>query len=200
MKALKWIGGCLGIGLLLVLGVCWFGYKQMKNFAGEGTPTVVIHAPAKRVFGFLANADSLTEWRNEGLGIRASRKGLLRAGDTVVMQARGAVGNRLGTRAVWVVRDVQPNTVVVMEMLNNRGVVMAQRRDSLVDQGDSTTMLSVVDMLTSRSGSGDSASDTSGGLAGNMMRLGMRAQLRMEQSVLRAFIQGDSLPPRPNRQ
>lgn len=198
MKALKWIGGCLGIGILLVLGVCWFGYKQMKNFAGEGTPTVVIHAPAKRVFGFLANADSLTEWRNEGLGIRSARKGLLHAGDTVVMQARGAIGNRIASRVVWVVRDVQPNKVVVMEMLNNRSIPVAQRRDSLVDYGDSTVMLSLFDMMMSRPG--DSASDTSGGLAGNMMRLGMRAQLRMEQSVLRAVIQGDSLPPRPNRQ
>ena len=198
MKALKWIGGCLGIGILLVLGVCWFGYKQMKNFAGEGTPTTVIHAPAKRVFAFLSNADSLTEWRNEGLGIRSTRKGVLHAGDTVVMQARGGVGSRLGTRAIWVVRDIQPNKLVVMEMLNNRGFAVAQRRDSLVDFGDSTVMLSVFDMLMNRPG--DSASDTSGGLAGNMMRLGMRAQLRMEQSVLRAFIQGDSLPPRPNRQ
>jgi len=196
VKALKWIGGCLGIGLVLVLGVCWFGYKQMKSFAGEGTPTIVIHAPAKRVFANIANADSLTEWRTEGLGIRSNRKGLLRAGDTVVMQVRGRLGTD-ASRATWIVSDVKLNQLVAMDMLSSRGAIVATRRDSLVAFGDSTMLVSEFNPTGLKSG--DSVSDTTGGLAMNMMRLASRAQMRMEQQILRALLQGDSLPPRPGR-
>ena len=196
MKALKWIGGCLGIGLALVLGVCYFAYKQVKGFAGEGTPAIVIHVPAKRVFANIANADSLTEWRTEGLGIRSTRKGLLRAGDTVVMQMRGRMGGD-ASRATWIVSDVKPNQLLAMDMLNNRGTIVATRRDSIFAMGDSTMLVSEFNPLGVKSG--DSVSDTSGGLAMNMMRLASRAQLRMEQQVLRALLQGDSLPPRPGR-
>jgi len=190
-NALKWVLGCLGVGVLLILGVCYFGYRQVKNMAGEGTPSVTIQAPANRVFANLADADSMAEWRTEGLGIRAKRKGLLHVGDTIVIQMRGPMQRE--NRSTWIVSDVKPERVFAVDLLGARGTFVASRRDSIVAYGESTQVFS---SFAVQAGGADSASGA-GGMAMNLMRTAQKAQARMELGRLKAILQGDSVPPRP---
>src|SRR5688572_28704747 len=129
---LKWIAGCLGLIVVVVGFGLWFGYRKLRTFA-DAPPisTVTIQAPASRVFASMADVDSMTEWRAEGLGIRSSRRGLLRQGDSLVIQSR-STGDDPPMRATWVVSAIRPNKLIALEALNDStGAIMFTRRDSL---------------------------------------------------------------------
>ncbi len=91
--ALKWVLGILGVAVVVVCFAAWYGYRALQNFAQTGpNAAVVIGAPASRVFASIAVADSMTEWRSEGLGIRSSRRGVLQVGDTSLVSRGDSTG------------------------------------------------------------------------------------------------------------
>lgn len=191
---LRWIGGCALVAvLLLAIGMC-AGYRKITKMADEGPQeTVVIQAPAQRVFTMVAHADSLSEWRAEGLGIRASRAGMLQAGDSVIIQS-GAASNR-SMRSTWHVSQVIPGMLIAFEMRSDRGT-MAVRRDSVIALGDSTQVISsfVVTAVDSLRADGDSGSAMSDMTSKLFLSAG-RMQTRAELLRLKQRIEGDSLRP-----
>src|SRR5258708_9965630 len=117
--ALKWVLGILGVGVVFVCVAAWYGYRKLQSFAGQGPSSVTIGAPASRVFASIADADSLKEWRTEGLGIRSSRQGRLVVGDTLVVQNRGTTAtNSRQSRSTWVVSGVIPDVLLALEVRN----------------------------------------------------------------------------------
>ena len=194
---LRWIGGCAVVAVLLVvIGMC-AGYRRISTMAGEGPEeTVVIHAPAARVFAMVANADSLPEWRMEGLGIRASRAGLLQAGDSVVFQSSTPANRNI--RSTWYVGAVVPNVLITFH-LRNGGRSMATRKDSVIALGDSTqiisSMVARLDSLAADSVSGSAM----GEMSSKLFITAGRMQTRQELLRLKLRIEGDSTRgvPRP---
>src|SRR5258708_31058582 len=139
--ALKWVLGILGAAVVVVCFAAWYGYRALQNFAQTGpNAAVVIGAPASRVFASIAVADSMTEWRSEGLGIRSSRRGVLQVGDTVRTQTRGpSAPNSRRSNSTWVVTAMIPNVLLALEVRNDStGATVFMRRDSLVSRGEST--------------------------------------------------------------
>lgn len=201
---LKWIGGCLVLVVVGVGAAMWWGYRKLDTFAANPSATATIDASPSRVFASLANADSMTEWKVEGLGIRSSRRGLLRVGDTIHAQTSRASDNR-PQRSIWVVSAVTPNQLLVLEMRNDSGLVMASRRDSLVARGESTLVVSTFaapgfDSL--RTTRGDSGAESKMlGVATKLLIGGMRMQSNVELGRLKARIEGKPMPgdsmPRP---
>lgn len=191
---LKWVGGCL-VALIVVVGIVMIaGYRKLKEVAAKGPAATVIYAPAERVFASLADADSMTEWRLEGLGIRSSRTGPLRAGDSLRVQT--TMGPNRQQRSLWIVTQSAPGRVFAVEMRDDgTGQVMASRRDSLIAHGaDSTTVIStfaaaLVDSLRAM------RADTSGGgaadMAGMLFLSAMRVQSEAELARLKRRIEGD---------
>jgi uncharacterized protein YndB with AHSA1/START domain len=192
---LKWIGGCAVVAVLLVvIGMC-AGYRQINRMAAEGPEeTVVIHAPAARVFTMVAHADSLSEWRMEGLGIRASRAGLLQTGDSVQIQSSS--GPNRNMRSTWHVRSVLPGMLIAFELRGTNGAPMAVRKDSVIALGDSTQVIS--SLLAMMPDSGTSAPDEGSAMAdmtSKMFLTAGRMQARAELLRLKARIEGDSTRP-----
>jgi len=194
---LKWIGGCLGVVVVVVGFGIWFGYRKLSTFA-EAPPvsTVTIMAPPARVFASIADADSMTEWRSEGLGIRSSRRGLLRLGDTLLVQSRSANDNR-PMRATWVVSAVTPDRLLAFEVRDDSsGAIMFTRRDSLVAMGDATQIVSsfTSPMLDSvRAKHADSGSGATGAvisMGSKLMISAMRLQSDQELKRLKSRIEG----------
>jgi len=196
--ALKWVLGLLGVAVVFVCFAAWYGYRKLQDFAGQGPSSVTIAAPASRVFASMSDADSLTEWRTEGLGIRGSHQGQLVVGDSLIVQNTGSQGpsSRRRSRSRWVVTAVVPNVLVALEVRNDTtGETMFVRRDSLVAVGDSTrvmTMFSapVLDKLRRR---GDTSSKARGAmlnLASNVMAAGLRVMADQGLERLRGDIEG----------
>jgi len=203
---LKWILGCLGLAVVVVCFAAWYGYKKLQTLAKEGPSAIVtIQAPASRVFASLADADSMTEWRTEGLGIRSSRQGRLQVGDTLLAQgrSRGTTSNQR-SRVMWVVTAVIPDTVVGFEARNDStGMSIFIRRDSVVALGDSTRVVStfaapILDSLRRRGDTSGMARNAMINLASNAMVTGMRVMSEQELKRLKGRIEGrpvrDSVP------
>jgi len=196
---LKWIGGCL---LLVIVGAAvlfYVGYRKVQDYAAKGpSATVMIGAPAERVFAAISDADSLTDWRAEGLGIRASRKGMLRVGDTLLIQERNAGPNR-EQRSTWVVTAVTPGRLIAAEMRSDSGVFVT-RRDSIAPMGDSTQITTVLaapgmDSVITRVRDSSRAGGAMMGTVGKLMIAAMRAQTNMELQRLKRHIEvGPSAP------
>lgn len=190
----KWIGGvALFLVVLLISGVC-YGVNKMKQFAGDDGPaTTMVGASADRVFASLATGDSVTEWMAVSGSVRASRNGELRVGDSVTVVPPNAAGER--QRAGWIVTEVVPGKLLVLQMRNDSlGIVAASRRYALEARGDSTAIIATVaaPMLDAmKSGSRDS---TTGGavmtFASKMMLAGLRAQAKVELLQLKSRVEG----------
>lgn len=184
--------------LLAVIGMC-AGYRKISTMAEEGPEeTVVIHAPAARVFTMMANADSLTEWRAEGLGIRSSRPGMLQSGDSLEMQS--ASGPNRNMRSVWHVQSVVPNVLITFTLRSDTGAALIARKDSVIALGDSTQVItslaaSVMDSLgrAAREADGSAVAD----MASKLFITAGRLQARGELLRLKARIEGDTLRPAP---
>jgi uncharacterized protein YndB with AHSA1/START domain len=194
---LRWLGGCAAVAVVLVLvGIC-AGYQKINRMAAEGPQeTVVVHAPAERVFTMVAHSDSLTEWRQEGLGIRASRPGILRAGDSVVIQT--ASGPARNMRATWHVSFVVPGVLIAFEMRGDSGHALATRKDSVIALGDSTQVISslvatAMDSVRGRTGEGEGSAVVD--MTSKLFISAGRLQIRGELLRLKARIEGDSLRP-----
>ncbi|MEX2155181.1 MAG: hypothetical protein WD825_17680 [Gemmatimonadaceae bacterium] len=201
---LKWIGGCLGLIVVVVGFGMWFGYRKYESFtSAPPISTVTILAPANRVFASIADADSMIEWRSEGLGIRSPRRGLLKLGDTLLVQSRSAGDNR-PTRATWVVSALTPGKLLALEVRDDStGMIMFTRRDSLVDLGDATQIVStfaapMLDSVRARHADSGGAARAMIGMGSKLVISAMRLQSDQELRRLKSRIEGrvelDSVP------
>lgn len=192
---LRWIGGCAVVVVLLaVIGMC-AGYRKISHMAAEGPEeTVIVHAGAPRVFAMVANADSLTEWRLEGLGIRASRAGSLRVGDSLVIQSTS--GPNRNVRSTWHVSALVPNVLIAFQMRTDTGSTLATRKDSIIALGDSTQVItSIVATLVDSDRQRDSGQGSA--VVEMTSKLGItagRMQARAELLRLKSRIEGPASP------
>jgi uncharacterized protein YndB with AHSA1/START domain len=198
---LKWIGGCAVLVIVVVAGGIWYGYRKISTIAeGGNAASITINAPATRVFANMVDVDSMTEWRAEGLGIRANRKGPLTVGDTLQVQTKSTTDNRQ-MRSTWIVSAMIPDRLLVTEMRNDStGQVALTRRDSLAALGDSTivvTTLVQVLLDSMRAARADSEGGTMLNMASKFMVAAMRVQSELELKRLKARLEGDSVPPLP---
>lgn len=138
----KWIVG----GLLAVVVIGFVGcYVLVKHFASGGDSTsITVAASADRVFASLADADSMSVLMGKGTHVSAAHHGLVAVGDTLRVETgpQSATG---GQRYTWIVSELVPGRLLVLEMRNDSsGQVFATRRDSLAPTGDSTLVVSTI--------------------------------------------------------
>ena len=201
----KWLGGCLVIVVVVIAIGVWTGYRKLSQFSGPNKPeTVAIAAPPSRVFASIANADSLSVWMAERLGVRVSHHGMLVPGDTIQMNANMRFNVGKGRQASsWVVSDVKPDQMLALEMQGDRtkGIV-AQRQYNLSAKGDSTLITSFVstpglDSMIAHRGDTIKASDAFMSGATKLMMASLRMQAHRELQLLKAHIEGHAPPPPP---
>lgn len=101
---------------------------------------------------------------------------------------RGSLG--VGQRPiVWTVRELKPDQVFALDLMNEgRTGVIATRRDSLIANGESTTVVSSItstlpDSVRARAG-----------MTGDMMMSMFRMQSKLELQSLKARIEGRPAP------
>ena len=207
----KWVVGCLAVGVALVGLVVWLVYSKYKTFTGAGpSVSVVIAAPATRVFASMADADSLREWRAETTGISSTRRGLLRVGDTVRILSRTIrVGSRTSGSdsterlADHVVTALVPDRLLVFEARDDSsGATMIVRRDSLVARGDSTEVIStilvpVTDSMRARLDTANRGQRAMLDMASRLMISIVRMQFGVELERLKERIEGRGAQPQP---
>lgn len=198
---LRWVGGCAVVVIVLAAIGIWTGYRKVTDMAEAGPrESVIVRAPAERVFAMVANADSLPEWRMEGLAIRASRSGMLQAGDSLVVQSSVA-GRSL--RSTWHVSAVVPNVLIAFQMRSDTGSMIATRTDSVIALGDSTRLASsvVAALIDSvRSAQRDSGEGTAiADMTSKIFITAARMQTRAELLRLKTRVEGDSTAARPRQ-
>lgn len=193
----KWIGGCLLVVVALIVGASWWGYQAMqKELAPDGSTTVTIAASPARIFASLADNDSALTWMGRGNRLRTSRRGPLLPGDTLTVEMRPTIGMPQQSMT-WTVTEVVPNRLLALEVrvgTDNRIVVL--RRDSLVAEGDSTRVVSILisPMLDSASTQGPESKAASregvAGLTGSLMLSMFRVQAKLDLQQLKARLEG----------
>lgn len=201
----KWLGGCLVIVVVVIAIGVWTGYRKLSQFSGPNKPeTVAIAAPASRVFASVANADSLSTWMSERMGVSASRHGMLVPGDTIQMDARFRFNIGKGREANrWIVSDVKPDQMLALEMRNDTSKrIVAQRLYNLSAKGDSTLITITVstpglDSMIAHRGDTIKASDAFISGATKLMMASLRMQAHRELQLLKAHIEGHAPPPPP---
>ena len=141
----KWIGGCMVVAAAIIAGGIWFGYRKIQTFANTKDPTarVTFAATPQRVFASLANGDSLGTWMGTGGSLSVARHGPLQAGDVIEVSTRAGT-RRQTTR--WTVREVRPGALFALDMADSTGRTIFSQRDSLVPNGDSTTVIATFAM------------------------------------------------------
>ena len=193
-RMLKWIGGCLLLIVVLLVGAMAYGYKKLSSGADEPPPSAMVDAPAGRVFATLASGDSLRLWRLEGTLTSSSRHGMLAPGDTILVRQPNLRDTTM-QRSSWIVTEVVPGRLLVSEM-RKRGMPTVVRRDSLVDLGDSTLVVMAFTAPPRDSVSMTSAERRAMPEVGRKMIVGaMRIQAEAELSRLKRRIEGSSASP-----
>ena len=138
----KWILGGLALVAVVLIGTCYYGFKQMT--AGGDTLTFTIGGSPERVFASLATPDSMAAWVASAKVMRPIGKGMLVAGDTLVLDDPGRQIGGTRQNMDWVVKEISAPTLLVLEMRPDTGKVtstLMMRRDSLVARGDSTVLI-----------------------------------------------------------
>jgi uncharacterized protein YndB with AHSA1/START domain len=201
----KWLGGCLLVVVVVIAIGVWTGYRKLSQFSGPNKPeTVAIAAPASRVFASIANADSLSSWMAERLGVRVSHHGMLVPGDTIQMNANLRFNVGRGREAnSWVVSEVKPDQMLALEMRGDTSKrLVAQRLYNLTAKGDSTLITSAVstpglDSMLAHRGDTIKAGDVFISGATKLMMSSLRMQAHRELQLLKAHIEGRAPPPPP---
>jgi uncharacterized protein YndB with AHSA1/START domain len=199
----KWIGGCLLVVILLIVGSLWWGYQTMQSsLSPDGSAAVTIGGTPARVFASLANGDSIQAWMASGSSVITSRHGPLQVGDTVRVEMQPGRGLRV-QRLLWVVSEVAPDRALGLELRTDTSTrVMALRRDSLVAMGDSTKLVSTVvsPMMDSLANVRNSDGKKSGGriadLTADLLLSAFRMQSKLELLRLKAMVEGKPVPDR----
>ena len=198
----KWLGGCLLI-VVVVIGVgVYNGYRKLSQFSGPNKPeTVAIAAPVPRVFASIANADSLSSWMAERMGVRASHHGMLVPGDTLQVGANMRFNIGKSEAMNWVVSDIKPNQMLALEQRSDSSKrLVAVRQFNLTAQGDSTLITSVVttpvlDSMRAHRSDTIKAKDAFIAGASKLMMSSLRMQAHRELQLLKAHIEGHAPPP-----
>ena len=161
---LKWILGILGALLLLALGFCWYGYKELT--AGGDTARVAIATSPERVWTHLVVVDSLRAWQDSGARVTTTGDSVLAVGDTLRIETpMSPTGGSGEQRMMWVVERVEEPTMLVWGVRDDStGVVIFRRVDSLTVAGDSVILTSRFDSPVITQERTDSA-----GFAGRLM-------------------------------
>lgn len=186
---LKWVGGCLAVVVVLVIGGAWFALHTMRaSLTADGSTRVAIRATPQRVFASLADGDSAKTWMAQGNTVTTSRRGRFQPGDSIRIALRASLGLK-PEPMIWEVMEVVPDQRLVLRLRSSsaRGQ-MAIRRDSLVAAGDSTIVLS---RLTSTLP--DSARSST---AAEMMMSMFQMQSKLELESLKARLEGRVPVPR----
>jgi uncharacterized protein YndB with AHSA1/START domain len=186
---LKWLGGCLVIVIVLIGVGSWYAMRTIRqSLEPDGSARVTIAASPQRIYSSLSNGDSAATWRATGNAVTASRRGPFSIGDSIRIEMKGSLG--VGQRPiVWHVRELKPDQVVAMDLMNEAGThAIAMRRDSLAANGDSTVVISAIYPMLP-----DSV-QARGGVAGDMMMSMFRMQSKLELQSLKARIEGRPLP------
>jgi uncharacterized protein YndB with AHSA1/START domain len=197
----KWMTGCLVILVCLAVLV-WFGYRKMMSVAAGPSPSVVIKAPADRVFATLANGDSLPTWMSRGNVISVHRRGMLVPGDTVAIGTRQIFGGRRA-RARWIVGEVIAPKILSLQLRDDStGILFATRRDSLVAMGDSTRVVSDIvvanlDSLKTARGDTSEASRSMLQMTAKFITSAVRLESQFELKALKAHLEGKAVPRPP---
>jgi uncharacterized protein YndB with AHSA1/START domain len=195
---LKWIGGCLVLIIVFLIGGAWWTYRTMRgSFEPDGSVRVAIAATPERVFAAMANGDSVGKWMGETNSVSVSQPGVFIPGShiRVSIRTRGIPQQPID----WIVREVIPNQLLVRELASERGQRVAVRRDSLAAKGDSTIVFSrtVSPMVDSAAVQSDKTKGTTkGGIAGatgDLMVSMFRFQSKIELESLKAHIEGKPL-------
>ena len=195
----KWLGGCLLVCVAVIGMGIWAAYRKLAPYSGANdTETVVIAAPVPRVFASLGNADSLSGWMADRLGVRVSHHGMLVTGDTLEMGARRVV---LGARTLkWTVADVKPNQLLLLQLSSDStGKLVARREFTLAARGDSTVLTSAVaapllDSIQAKGRDTIRASDALLAGASKLFISSMRMQSHIELQQLKARVEGHPAP------
>src|SRR5579862_5937415 len=135
----KWIIGAVLLLLIMLIGLSVWGYRRLT--AGGSETSVTIGAPAETVWASLANPDSMAAWMGEVATITTEHRGVLGVGDTVHVRA-SSPGSKRNQRFAWVVSELAPPRLLVLQMRNDTSGLVAVMRDSLVTVGDSTRVVS----------------------------------------------------------
>lgn len=139
----KWILGILTVLIIVVVGGAYLGYKKVT--AAGDTLTMTIAGTPERIFASLATPDSMAAWVASAKVMRPIGKGMLVAGDTLVLDDPGRQIGGTKQNMDWIVREISAPNLLVLEMRPDTGRVkstLMMRRDSLVAHGDSTTIIS----------------------------------------------------------
>ena len=186
---LKWVGGCLVVVVVLVIGGAWFGLRTMReSLTPDGSARVAILASPARVFASLADGDSVSTWMAQGNTVATTRRGRFEPGDSIRITLRRALGMS-PEPMTWEVMEVVPDRLLVLQLRSSSVPSgMAIRRDSLVTAGDSTIVLSrIVSSLPDSAKSSTSA---------EMMMSLFQMQSRLELESLKARLEGRTPPVR----
>ena len=202
----KWLGGCLLVVLVLIVGAMVFAYRTMKESLGpDGSATVTIGATPARVFASLAHGDSLATWMAQGNTVLTSRHGPLVPGDTLRIEARTGFGAP-EQRMTWIVKEVVPERLLVLELEGGTTHrVVATRRDSVSAAGDSTRVVSrVVSALLDSIGTGTGkakgkSGEGMGPFTPELLVSMFRMQAKLELMGLKARIESPARPVAPVR-
>ncbi|HYV96030.1 MAG TPA: SRPBCC family protein [Gemmatimonadaceae bacterium] len=190
----KWILG--GIAALVLFAV-WRGVARYREFTSHGNvATVTIAARADRVYASIANGDSLAGWMAQGGTVSSPRPGLLQPGDQIHVTSRD---DRRGRRSefTWTITDVQPGRSIGMQFRVTEGKsALIERRDSLVNLGDSTQVITTVSspfadsVRTVRHDSGKVVRSAIAGFGSSLAVAALRALSASELGELKAHIEG----------
>ena len=196
----KWIGGGLAVLALILASTCYYGYKQMT--AAGGTLTMTIGGSPERVFASLATPDSMAAWVASAKVTRPIGKGMLVAGDTLVLDDPGRRIGGSRQNMDWVVREIVAPYLLVLEMRPDTGKVnstLMLRRDSLVAKGDSTMLVTTFSTPFMDSvGTATADSSRMGGAivagASKVMVGALRLVHEADLKRLKARVEGKTLP------
>lgn len=197
----RWILGGLAVLAVVLLGTCYFGFKKIT--AGGDTVITTVGGTPERVFALLATPDSMSTWVASGKVTSPLGRGLLAAGDTLVMDDPGRAVGSTKQNVDWLVREVRAPYLLVLEMRQDsagHGMrPILTRRDSLVAAGDSTRIVSTFSapMMDSMAVAVRDSSRMGGALASGAGKLVVGAMRLVHESDLvrlKARVEGKAVP------
>ncbi len=140
----KWIVGAALLIVVVVIGTCWYGVRQLLS--GGNQTSVTIAATPEHVFAMIADRDSMPVWMEKS-SRPGSGHGMLAVGDTARVDSTARMGRSgVPQRMAWTVSLIDPEKLLVTEVHDTAGRLAFVRRDSIAGVGDSTMLITVFTM------------------------------------------------------